>query len=242
MSAAALSLHRPNASMWWLGHFVVPLAAWLVLLVLDTQLQLDQWMADHLYELEGDAWTLRNAAITRLWLHDRIKLVLGSAFLVLIVLAIAAPFFARLRPYTRGLAYLVAAMLGSVLIVSTIKHFSGVDCPWDVSRYGGTHATAIFHGIWPVGDGDGGCFPAGHASAGYSWLAVYFFCTAYFPAWRWRALAFGLGAGLVLGLAQELRGAHFLSHDLWTLGICWFTAVILARVFRLPSRSLSDVD
>ena len=28
------------------------------------------------------------------------------------------------------------------------------------------------------------------------------------------------------GGIQQLRGAHFLSHDLWTLGICWLVAVV----------------
>ena len=35
----------------------------------------------------------------------------------------------------------------------------------------------------------------------------------------------GLVDGTGFGVAQQLRGAHFLSHDLWTAAICWFTAV-----------------
>jgi membrane-associated PAP2 superfamily phosphatase len=38
--------------------------------------------------------------------------------------------------------------------------------------------------------------------------------------------------GLLFGFSQQLRGAHFLSHDLWTLAICWGTALGLFLWFR----------
>ena len=36
---------------------------------------------------------------------------------------------------------------------------------------------------------------------------------------RWLVLALVLG--LILGIAQQLRGAHYMSHTLWTAWICW---------------------
>ena len=38
--------------------------------------------------------------------------------------------------------------------------------------------------------------------------------------------------GLVFGIGQQLRGAHFVSHDVWTLGLCWFIATTLALWWR----------
>ena len=69
------------------------------------------------------------------------------------------------------------------------------------------------------------CFPAGHASAGYAWVALYFFFLATRPAWRWRGLAIGLATGAVFGISQQLRGAHFLSHDIFAMIICWGVAL-----------------
>ena len=37
------------------------------------------------------------------------------------------------------------------------------------------------------------------------------------------ALVAALPAGLLLGWAQQLRGAHYLSHTLWSAWICWAT-------------------
>ena len=98
-----------------------------------------------------------------------------------------------------------------------------MDCPWDLLRYGGQRPYVELLHLRPIGLTRGACFPAGHASAGYAWMALYFFFLMARPQWRWWGLAAGAGAGLLFGLSQQLRGAHFLSHDLWTAMICWAT-------------------
>ena len=37
-------------------------------------------------------------------------------------------------------------------------------------------------------------------------------------------LCAALLAGTALGLAQQIRGAHFMSHTLWTAWLCWTVA------------------
>lgn len=64
------------------------------------------------------------------------------------------------------------------------------------------------------------CFPAGHASVGYAWVALYYFLRHSRPHYRYAGLAAGLIGGAILGFTQQLRGAHFMSHDLTTLFIC----------------------
>ena len=51
------------------------------------------------------------------------------------------------------------------------------------------------------------------------------------PAWRIPALGVALAAGAAFGIAQQLRGAHFLSHDLGALALCVLVAGALARVW-----------
>jgi membrane-associated PAP2 superfamily phosphatase len=47
---------------------------------------------------------------------------------------------------------------------------------------------------------------------------------------RWLLLA--LAAGLVLGLSQQWRGAHFMSHTLWSGWLCWCLAWALDSLRR----------
>lgn len=80
----------------------------------------------------------------------------------------------------------------------------------------------------------GHCFPSGHSSGGFALLAIYF---AAFPYTRRPALFLlpGLVIGFIFALGQQARGGHFLSHDLWTLSLCWFGALALFLLFR-PQR------
>ena len=59
------------------------------------------------------------------------------------------------------------------------------------------------------------------------------------PARRRWGLCLGLGMGLLFGISQQFRGAHFLSHDVWTAAICWFAALALhvAMFPRLTNRA-----
>lgn len=131
----------------------------------------------------------------------------------------------------RPLAYLLLATLAGTLLVAWVKSWSNVDCPWDLFRYGGARPYVDLFSLRPVGLSRGACFPAGHASGGYAWLALYFFLLAVRPSLRWWGLGAGLALGLTFGLSQQLRGAHFLSHDLWTATICWAASAGLSLGF-----------
>jgi membrane-associated PAP2 superfamily phosphatase len=106
-------------------------------------------------------------------------------------------------------------------------------CPWDYDRYGGPVPYSGLFEPAPPGCARGNCFPAGHASGGFSLMSSYFI---FYGRSRGRAIA-GLLAGLALGslfgFGQVARGAHFVSHNIWTAAVCWFSALALYQwVFR----------
>lgn len=104
----------------------------------------------------------------------------------------------------------------------------------------GRSAQYLSHWRWP-GTGDGGsghCFPAGHASAGFSFVSGWFaFRRAGQRRLAGRWLGAALAAGLLLGLAQQARGAHFMSHTLWSAWLCWAVAWGLDGLFNRGARS-----
>lgn len=108
--------------------------------------------------------------------------------------------------------------------VSVGKNLSTTSCPWDLAEFGGL-ARYVSH--WRFGLVDGGgahCFPAGHASAGFAFVGGYFVLRDRAPRAARIWLAAALAAGLVLGVSQQMRGAHFMSHTLWTAWLCWTVA------------------
>jgi membrane-associated PAP2 superfamily phosphatase len=127
-----------------------------------------------------------------------------------------------------------ASVLASVMAVSLVKYASHTSCPWDLQAFGGV-ARHVSHWLWATSDGGpGGCFPAGHASAAFAYLGGYFACRRTQPSVARAWLVGSLAAGLVLGVSQQLRGAHYMSHTLWTGWICWavgFAIDALSRRF-----------
>ncbi len=224
-----------------LGHVWLPLIALIVVLAAATIGHGDQWLADRIYAWGGRAWVLRDGFVTDALIH-----VAGRDFSIgCWLLLLAAWVTARVRPdwrfLRRPLAYLLVAVLLSTLLVAWIKAWSNMDCPWDLARYGGSKPFVGLFALRPLGLPRGACMPAGHASGGYAWMALYFFFAVVRPRWRRYGLAIGVGLGLLFGFSQQLRGAHFLSHDAWTAGICWATALALYLLFWRTPEPASDV-
>ena len=107
--------------------------------------------------------------------------------------------------------------------VSVLKSISATSCPWDLREFGG-FASHVSHWNWWTQDGGSGhCFPAGHASSGFAFIGGWFVFRDHpriARQWLWGSIA----AGFVFGIAQQVRGAHFMSHTLWTAWLCGVTA------------------
>lgn len=217
----------PFRKTFWVAHLWLPTAVFAALCVLLLGLHGDQWIADRIYALEGHRWSLQAGYWSQDVFHAAGRQASKNAWFVLLV-ACAASFCNRnLRAWRVPLVYLLIATLLSTAMVGLLKRSTNVDCPWDLLRYGGEHAYYGLLAHRPAGLARAACFPAGHASAGYAWVSLYFFAMATAPRWRWWALGSALSLGMLFGGAQQLRGAHFLSHDLWSLMICWLVALAL---------------
>lgn len=224
---------RPHARF-LVRHLWLPLAATLALSAVLMAGNGDQWLADQLYRAEGGHWLLKDHWFTATLVHRGGKYASTAAAVGLLVFGLLARRSSRWRSWSRPALYLVLAVALSTAAVSLLKGLTHMDCPWDLAGYGGGRA---FFGLFESRHGlpASGCFPAGHASAGYAWVALYFAALATRPRWRWAGLATGLGAGLLFGISQQLRGAHFLSHDLWTLATCWGVALGLSMWLLRPA-------
>jgi len=148
---------------------------------------------------------------------------LGYLLLLLLTLGLWWPKGFLRRMAARDRWQMLVSCLLALALVSAAKSLSATSCPWDLAQFGGV-ARHVSHWALGVRDGGGGrCFPAGHAAAGFAFLGGYFALRHQLPGVARWWLAGALLAGLVLGGAQQLRGAHFMSHTLWTGWLCWST-------------------
>lgn len=195
----------------------------------------DQWLADQLYRWQGDHWALKDAWWTSQLIHKGGRNLTWITALLVMLALLRSHMDSRWRPLGRPLLYLLLSVGLSTSIIALLKSGTHMDCPWDLERYGGLRPFVGLFQSRPVLLGHAACFPAGHAGSGYAWVALFFFMREVRPQWRWPALLTALAVGAIFGLAQQLRGAHFLSHDLWSLAISWTVASSLYLLVFAPA-------
>lgn len=195
---------------------------WALTLLLSLWHGPDFALAHFWYQLEGGHWALENNWLTKGIIHTQGR-HLTTAMMVAVFLGLA---WNWKKPSRRRWVYLAVTAPLIVIVVSIIKHLVPMDCPWSLLDFGGDRPFIALFAHRPADLPASQCFPAGHASSGYAWLALYFAIPGKKP---W-ALLPGIAIGLTFGIAQQLRGAHFLSHDLWTIMLSLTISYLTARV------------
>ena len=184
----------------------------------------DLFLAEQFYDRAAQTWPWQNRALTKFWLHDFVQTVLlgvGVGLLVWQLLCMALPSW---RPRLGPLAYVFVSALCSLLLIGWIKHHTRIYIPWDLEIFDGRRPYVRLLDTAPLELPPGRGFPSAHAASGYVWFSLYFLARHYKPNMAAAGFALPLILGVLLGGAQQVRGAHFLSHDLFSLTICWVSA------------------
>ncbi|QIO05827.1 phosphatase PAP2 family protein [Acinetobacter shaoyimingii] len=120
--------------------------------------------------------------------------------------------------------YFFMMVILSVSIIGILKAHSSHSCPWDLTVVSDTGIS------WNFIKGSGHCFPGGHASSGFALMVGYFIFRLSDPPRAYFYLTAGIILGFAMGWAQMMRGAHFISHNLWTAWIIWALNLVIYRV------------
>ncbi len=221
-----------------------PLLVLVALFSLCYGLGVDFALSTFWYQLQGQNWALQHHWLTEDVLHQgarTLNQLLIAGLLLHFVWQLARQHYRRIRGLaaanrasnwtpSRQQAHgrLLLSLTFSLAGVALMKHSLPMDCPWDLQAFGGTQPFTGLFSSWPANRAPNACFPAGHASIGFAWFGLYFFCLQLYPALARPALLLSLTLGIVLGLVQQLRGAHFISHDITSAAWCWSMACLCA--------------
>jgi membrane-associated PAP2 superfamily phosphatase len=192
---------------------------------------LDLYLEKLVYDPVTHSWPFRSLLLTRGILHTG-----GHDLVVLLAVSVLAALLASFRvaalvPYRGMLLFILVAGVTGPAIVSLLKSTTHIYTPWRLAQFGGDMPYVRLFDSAPAGSPPGHAFPGGHASGGYAWFGPYLLLLAAGSRKRVLALLFPLLLGGLFGATQELRGAHFLSHDLIALAICWLASLFWAVVF-----------
>lgn len=207
----------------YLRHCLLLVFTGLLIAVLFHGNHLDLLLADPLFDFNNHLWPYRGAWWSKTLVHSWFK----GGMIVFALFCLWKTWRHRKAIDARRWRVVAAAIFAVPTIVSVWKRNSAMHCPWYVDRYDGNNPYFDFFSAIPGNVVDvGHCFPAGFVST-VGWLLA--FALLRYPEDRKFSRRAGLAAlatCLFFGLVQQMRGAHFMSHVLWTIWLSW--AIVLA--------------
>lgn len=191
------------------------MATGLLFIWLSRNEQLDWAISNYWYDAASHSFPWQNNYWLDLINHRLLKISVITGAVLALIWGI----------YRRNVRLIVAMLLIGIgpLVVGVLKATSAHSCPWDLLEYGGKAMSFPLFGATPAFPGPGRCFPGGHASSGFALMALFFLFYPQRPRlayWCWLG---GITLGMLMGFGQIMRGAHFLSHNLWAGWWVWFS-------------------
>jgi membrane-associated PAP2 superfamily phosphatase len=234
-----------NIDFYW-RHLRAPLAVFLLLAALLASTHIDLTIAHALYFDEAQSrWLGATSWWTNELIHRDGTWLMRSVAALSLALWAATWWRPQLHELRRPALYFFVSLVVSVGLVGLLKTLTNVDCPRDLTEFGGTFPFIHLFEHRPAALRHAQCFPAAHASSGYALLALYFVLRERSRRAARFGLASGLLLGLVFGIAQQSRGAHFVSHDVWSAMLVWtvslslYTFVFKARLWNWDLNEVS---
>lgn len=226
--------------LWW-RHARIPLAVFVPLTFFFAATNADIAIAGLFFDSAGGGWSGAHSWWTNEFLHTGGRWAVRALVVMAIAVAIAGNMDRSLRPVRRPALYFALSVILTTGIVGLLKVTTNVDCPWDLTAFGGRFPYVHLFADRPDTLRHAQCFPAAHASSGYALLALYFVFREHNAVWARLGLTLGIVTGLVFGLGQQARGAHFVSHDVWSAFAGWMVALTL-YVFVFKTRLWPETD
>ena len=128
----------------------------------------------------------------------------------------------------REISYLLTILIVVPSSIALLKGVTHVSCPNHLTLFGGE---LPYLDIWQniVANTPAKCFPAAHASAGFSLYGLAFLPTLH--KYRYRIFEIVTVLGWTMGMYKMLFGDHFFSHTLVSMLLSLTITCALASVF-----------
>lgn len=175
-------------------------------------------------------------------LHDRAKQVVIAIGVFAAIGYGLSYLVKRLLPYRREFIFVVVAMTLSTSYTNPVKTMTGVQCPWDLTEFGGQQAYSKLLQPRPPTADPGRCWPGGHAATGFTLFTLFFALRDRRPRAARVALAVAFTMGSVFSIGRMIQGAHFLSHNIWAAVFCWLICLGTYYVMLYRPRSVAVLE
>ncbi|WP_035374469.1 phosphatase PAP2 family protein [Pseudoduganella violaceinigra] len=221
-SHGVLALAASAAAILWIGQYT----------------DIDLRLADMVFDRARGVFPWQHAWFAEQFNHVIMKALLSCLAGAAIVLAVRDAWRPHLHwaPTRRlGMRVLGMSAVSVPVVISLLKRASTSHCPWDLERYGGSAPYIRLLEMMPAGVDAGHCLPGGHASSALWLIALSAFWWPEQPRKAFGVAILAMVFALAVGFVQQLRGAHFLTHTLWS---AWIACVLLMANYLLAKRQI----
>jgi membrane-associated PAP2 superfamily phosphatase len=220
----------------WCWHLGLPLFLAAFLLLVYPATGLDTSLIAPYFDSASRSFPLDQHWFFENIMHTGLKNCMVAVAIGVLLAWLAGFKIKAFAPQQQLYLWTFVGMILATSMVSLLKHNSIHGCPSSLIEYGGTLPYLKLFASLPDGVAMGKCFPGGHASGGFALMAFYFAFRDSQPKLANCMLALGLLLGFAMGWTQMMRGAHFLSHNLWTAWVVWM--LLLAQYLVWPPAKL----
>lgn len=190
------------------------------------------------FDLNTKKWFIdKDDLFLKFWFYRFPKILLISYGVGLIIWGIKLKIYNQEIELQKKILFLILVLILTPLIVATFKHYSPIHCPASLIEFGGgrEHISPIdLFNFDLFSQQPGKCFPAGHASGGFSLIALYFVMNT--RRSKFISLLLALSMGWIMGLYQISKGAHYLSDTVVTLSIACLVSITLKEILQINVR------
>ncbi len=216
-----------NKSLWITASLLIGM-----IILFGFNSNIDVWVQNHFYNFQTGKWLI--VRDERPWLdfilYDGIKKLLIIGYSLLLITLIIGYKKQWVQKYRREILILVLSGIFVPTTIVALKTATNVPCPRDWHMYGGEYPHVGVFDSYPKDFCQNGrirCWPAGHASFGFSLLAL--IAIARTRTQQWMAFGISMGVAWSMGLYKILKGDHFLSHTLIAMVMGWLIISLIVK-------------
>lgn len=198
---------------------------------------LDLAISAKLYDPLTHSWPIRiDEPIKRLLLYDGFKraFICGCSCALIACAILYKSAFVQARKKRLIVFFFSVAFVPS--LVGALKNLTEVPCPCEIVNFGRIYPDIKAFDAYSADftpPNKAKCWPAGHASMGFSLMSLYFVCRS--TRTRKISLATAIAIGWITDGYKMLLGDHFFSHTLVTMILAWLVILLIAKLSRYAS-------
>lgn len=212
---------------------IVGLILLALILLIEKYSDLDIVLQNHFFNHDSNQWLIDSARHNDLsiFFYKGLKIFALICGLLCLFYLLASFKITSFKKHRKPILILLLSLIFVPLIVAGAKYITNVYCPYQLEIYNGINPFVRIIDNYPDGFTQlkpGRCFPAGHATAGFAFMALYY-C---FNNRRKKILGLGFGIllGFTAGIYQMMRGQHFLSHTLFSMVASFMVIMLITHI------------